>query len=144
MTFISRSFTKGPVRFLLHLTRSPRGVVKSGRHPIAPVRVVVVGAAVGVDKAETVSYTHLARGIFVDAHSVPQQCLIVGASQKLDILLVGHIRGDDLHVHTAFGGSLEGGDGLVVQNQIGRSDADGGLGPIDEVQVDIFSHIFPV
>ena len=47
-------FTKGPVRFLLHLTRPPRGVVKSGAHAPGIVRVVVVGAAVGVDKAEIV------------------------------------------------------------------------------------------
>lgn len=47
-------FTKGPVRFLLHLTRSPRGVVKSGGHGPGIVRVVVVGVAVGVDKAEIV------------------------------------------------------------------------------------------
>ena len=47
-------FTKGPVRFLLHLTRSPRGVVKSGGHGPGIVRVVVVRVAVGVDKAEIV------------------------------------------------------------------------------------------
>lgn len=36
------------------MTRSPLGVVKSGRHAPGIVRVVVVGAAVGVDKAEIV------------------------------------------------------------------------------------------
>ena len=44
----------GPVRFLLHLTRLLLEVVKSGRHANAPVSVVVVGVAVGVQIAEIV------------------------------------------------------------------------------------------
>ena len=82
-----------------------------------------------------------ARRVLKDAHPRLQKLLVVGAGHHVDIPLVRHIGGDDPHVHPALRRQADGGEHLVVQNQVGRGDVDVPPRVVENLHVDVLGQV---
>src|SRR5699024_1067036 len=96
---------------------------------------IVADEDLGVDEAG---------GVLVDLHPLLDELPVVAVGQGEGGLLVRDAGNDDPHVHPPLGGVGQGGEHVIVQNQVGGGDVDVPLGPVEDVHVHHLAHVLLV